>query len=120
MKELIISKLKEIEKENNVRILLAVESGSRAWGFASPDSDYDVRFIYARPKEDYLRLDVPEKRYKVEEELADVLMYCISLADTMNMDISEIIEKKIEVNCRKYPVEKAYGNAANYTELKEA
>ena len=65
-------------------------------------------------------VDVPEKRYKVEEELADVLMYCISLADTMNMDISEIIEKKIEVNCRKYPVEKAYGNAAKYTELKEA
>ncbi len=57
MKELIVQKLKEIEKENNVRILLAVESGSRAWGFASPDSDYDVRFIYVRPKEDYLRLE---------------------------------------------------------------
>ena len=40
MRELIISKLKQIEKDYNVRILLAVESGSRAWGFASPDSDY--------------------------------------------------------------------------------
>jgi uncharacterized protein len=39
-------RLKEIELENNIEILLAVESGSRAWGFASPDSDYDVRFIY--------------------------------------------------------------------------
>ncbi len=57
MYELIVNKLKEIEEVNNVRILLAVESGSRAWGFASPDSDYDVRFIYVRNREDYLRLD---------------------------------------------------------------
>lgn len=57
MREAILSKLQEIEKKENVRILLAVESGSRAWGFASPDSDYDVRFIYVRPREDYLRLE---------------------------------------------------------------
>ena len=57
MKVLIVSKLRQIEKDYNVKILLAVESGSRAWGFASPDSDYDVRFIYVRPKEDYLRLE---------------------------------------------------------------
>ena len=55
MRETILSKLDEIENRENVRILLAVESGSRAWGFASPD--YDVRFIYVRPKEDYLRLE---------------------------------------------------------------
>ena len=57
MKDIILEQLKEIEKDHNVRILLAVESGSRAWGFASTDSDYDVRFIYVRPKEEYLRLD---------------------------------------------------------------
>lgn len=38
--------LKEVEKKNNVKILYACETGSRAWGFPSPDSDYDVRFIY--------------------------------------------------------------------------
>lgn len=57
MRETILSKLDKIENRENVKILLAVESGSRAWGFASPDSDYDVRFIYVRPKEDYLRLE---------------------------------------------------------------
>jgi predicted nucleotidyltransferase len=39
-----------------VRLLMAVESGSRAWGFPSPDSDYDVRFVYVRPRDWYLSL----------------------------------------------------------------
>ena len=56
VKELVLMKIKEIEEKENVRILHAVESGSRAWGFASPDSDYDVRFIYARSQDDYLGL----------------------------------------------------------------
>jgi len=53
----IISVLSTIEHVKNVRILHAVESGSRAWGFASPDSDYDVRFIYVRDINDYLKLE---------------------------------------------------------------
>lgn len=51
------TQLRRIEEEENIKILLAVESGSRAWGFASPDSDYDVRFIYIRRMEDYLKLE---------------------------------------------------------------
>lgn len=51
--------LAEVERSEGVRVLLAVESGSRAWGFASPDSDYDVRFIYARPLADYLAISTP-------------------------------------------------------------
>lgn len=50
-------RLNDIAAENDVRILLAVESGSRAWGFGSPDSDYDVRFLYVRPREWYLALE---------------------------------------------------------------
>ena len=57
MRDIILSKLKEIEKQEQVRIILAVESGSRAWGFASIDSDYDVRFLYVRKKEEYLKLE---------------------------------------------------------------
>jgi predicted nucleotidyltransferase len=71
MEELIKSKLKEIEEKENVKILHCVESGSRAWGFASPDSDYDVRFIYVRPKEFYLRLD--KTRDVIEWQLDDTL-----------------------------------------------
>ncbi len=52
----VVERLDAIAREEGVRILLAVESGSRAWGFHSPDSDYDVRFVYSRPVADYLTL----------------------------------------------------------------
>lgn len=50
------ARLDRVERENDVIITLAIESGSRAWGFPSPDSDYDCRFIYVRPPSDYLSL----------------------------------------------------------------
>lgn len=56
MKHQILHKLHQIEREEQVTILYACESGSRAWGFASANSDYDVRFIYVRPLDDYLSL----------------------------------------------------------------
>ncbi|RZK09878.1 MAG: hypothetical protein EOO56_29860 [Hymenobacter sp.] len=46
-----------LEAQHNIRILYACESGSRAWGFPSPDSDYDVCFLYVHPPDWYLRLD---------------------------------------------------------------
>lgn len=71
MKDIIKNKLEEIMQKENVKILHCVESGSRAWGFASPDSDYDVRFIYLRPKEYYLRLD--STRDVIEWQLDETL-----------------------------------------------
>ena len=71
MREKIQEQIRRIEESENIKILLAVESGSRAWGFASPDSDYDVRFIYIRRLEDYLRLDAI--RDVIELPINDVL-----------------------------------------------
>ena len=71
MKDLIIEKLAQIEREEDVKILHAVESGSRAWGFPSPDSDYDVRFIYVRKPEYYLKLE--KTRDVIELPINDML-----------------------------------------------
>ena len=56
MKKRIIKRLREVEKEHHVRVLYACESGSRAWGFPSRDSDFDVRFLYLHPPEWYLSM----------------------------------------------------------------
>jgi len=64
-------RLLEVEGADSVRILPAVESGSRAWGFPSADSDYDVRFVYARPHDWYLSVDVEDKRDVIEAPIED-------------------------------------------------
>jgi predicted nucleotidyltransferase len=69
--ERIKKKFPEIEQEHNVKILYAVESGSRAWGFESTDSDYDIRFIYAHAKNWYLNI-LPKRdviEYPIEDDL---------------------------------------------------
>ena len=84
MKELICQKLKEVEEKNNIKILHAIESGSRAWGFASPDSDYDVRFVYIRPLEFYLKLE--ETKDFLDWELNEVL-------DINGWDLTKVLQQ---------------------------
>lgn len=67
----IARRLRAAESEHRVRILYACESGSRAWGFASPDSDYDVRFVYARERDWYLSFDIEHRPDVIEYPLVD-------------------------------------------------
>jgi len=54
---------------------------------------------------------------KIEEEMADVLLYLIRLADILNVDLVQAADRKIEANSQKYPIEKSRGHAKKYTEL---
>jgi predicted nucleotidyltransferase len=67
----IMRRLTKVEEDEGVRILMAIESGSRAWGFPSPDSDFDVRFIYSRPEDWYISVDLEDKRDVLEYEITD-------------------------------------------------
>jgi len=73
VREKILENLKSIEETENITILYACESGSRAWGFPSSDSDYDVRFVYVRPTDWYLRVDYEYCRDVVEQPINDLL-----------------------------------------------
>ncbi len=113
MEEIIQTKLKEIEEKENVRIILAVESGSRAWGFASKDSDYDVRFVYVRKLEDYLKLE--NTKDVIEWQLDETL-------DINGWDLKKALQLMHESNPSIYewlssPI--IYRNTAEFVELKE-
>ncbi len=71
MKEKIVGNLRTIEIQDNVEVFYACESGSRAWGFPSKDSDYDVRFLYVHPVDWYL--SIVEKRDVIERPLTEQL-----------------------------------------------
>lgn len=59
------------------------------------------------------------KLNKIREELADVVNYCILMADACGLDLDEIVHEKVQLNNEKYTVEKAFGNKEKYTELKD-
>lgn len=87
--------LKKIELDHNVSILLAIESGSRAWGFPSKDSDYDVRFIYAHKQDHYLSID--EQRDVIETPIHHD-RYLNSEFDMNGWDIKKAIKLALRGN----------------------
>ena len=89
MIEEIKKELARLEEQHEIKILLAVESGSRAWGFASTDSDWDVRYIYVHKLDWYLRID----QYKDSQE--EILANDIDLAGW-----ELVIERQVAVGDR--------------------
>ena len=101
MKEKILERLRQIEKDNDVKIIYAVESGSRMWGFASKNSDYDIRFIYinnpsyylsVNKKKDYIEVTDKGKNldfsgWDIKKTLGLLLKSNMSLYEWMNSPI---------------------------------
>lgn len=73
MKRRILACLDHIEDDEQVRVFYACESGSRAWGFAARDSDYDVRFLYVHHPNWYLSVDLEHKRDVIERPIVERL-----------------------------------------------
>lgn len=93
MRTRIIQTLKEVAERYNIELLYACESGSRAWGFPSPDSDYDVRFIYRRKADDYLSvLPVPDQMsFPITDEL-----------DLYGWDLKKVLQLLYKSNCTPF------------------
>lgn len=93
MKQKIKQICKNIEKENKVKILFAVENGSRAWRMSSKDSDYDVRFVYIRKIEDYITINKPREVIQVAfDKLGKKCSAENSLIDVSDFDIFKYIK----------------------------
>lgn len=114
MKQKIIQELDKIEKKHTVRIILAIESGSRAWGFPSNDSDYDVRFIYVNNPEWYLTIG--NKRDVIElpvDQILDIngwdLKKALQLLRKSNSPLMEWLSSPIKYRVLPHAYEKLSG-----------
>jgi dCTP diphosphatase len=90
----------------NLSMALAAEAG-----------ELMEHFLWASPEESRAIAADPEKRAKIAEELADVVIYALEFANATGLDVAATVVAKIAANARKYPVEKARGRSAKYTEL---
>ena len=90
----------------NLSMALAAEAG-----------ELMEHFLWASPEESRAVAKDPAKRQKIGEELADVVIYALEFANATGLDLAETIEAKMLANAHKYPVEKARGRSAKYTEL---
>ncbi len=94
-KHIIQQKLIDIAKNYNVRILFAVESGSRAWGFPSINCDYDIRFVYAHPRDDYL--SVKQYRDVIETDISNESLLGVPL-DLNGWDVRKALQLSLKSN----------------------
>lgn len=90
----------------NLSMALAAEAG-----------ELMEHFLWATADASRATVNDPAKRQKIEEELADVIIYALEFANMTQIDVASVIEKKMAANAKKYPVEKAKGRSDKYTEL---
>lgn len=74
-------------------------------------------FLWATPEDSRALVDDPRKRDAIEQELADIVIYALQFANQTGIDVAAAIAAKMEINARKYPVEKSRGRSDKYTEL---
>jgi len=74
-------------------------------------------FLWATPEESRALAADPRKRAAIEQELADIFIYALQFANQTGIDVAAAIAAKMEINARKYPVEKARGRSDKYTDL---
>jgi NTP pyrophosphatase (non-canonical NTP hydrolase) len=84
---------------------------------AAETAELMEHFLWSTPEESRAVAADPVKRAKIAEELADVVIYALEFANATGLDVAASIERKIAANAQKYPVEKARGRSAKYTEL---
>ena len=91
----------------NLSMALAAEAG-----------ELMEHFLWATPEQSSAVAKDPAKRRKIEDELADVVIYALEFANVAGMDVAAAIERKMADNAKKYPVENSRGRSDKYTELK--
>jgi len=99
MKEKIIKICKNLEKENNIKIIFAVENGSRAWRMSSEDSDYDVRFVFVRPLEEYIQINKPINVIQIAfDKYGNKMNAKGSLIDLNGFDVEKFVKMLSDSN----------------------
>ena len=92
--------LTNIEQKKKIKILYACETGSRAWGFPSPDSDYDIRFVYMHERDWYLNLSQRKDTIEIMDGDLDItgwdLRKCLTLLKKSNAPLIERFQSPIE------------------------
>lgn len=96
----------QFHSPKNLSMALAAESG-----------ELMEHFLWSESAASQGVVEDPQKRQKIADELADVVIYALEFANISGLDVAAAIEAKLAQNAAKYPVEKARGNAKKYTEL---
>ena len=108
MKEEIKQLCKDIEKQHNIKILFCIESGSRVWRFESQNSDYDIRFVFVRPIDNYIGINQPDDIIKVGFDKEGNIVEKDMFLDVVGFDIHKFASLlfKSNPNC----IEWTYGS----------